>query len=203
MRKPIALLGIVAGMLLGIGLLAGCGQGGDGARTTVAVPATATDAATPGGDTPASAGPPAGDVPAVSSVPAEDYRMHEGSLGGDVFFESPTRNIFCRLGDSTVHAAGCAAKDAPVPPGAEKSCAGNELYPASSLSRGFLLYPDRAEPTCFNQGYLGAPDSKALPYNRSVSANGYTCTSRVEGVTCLTAAGAHGFFLSAQSARSW
>ncbi|TWS21163.1 hypothetical protein FK529_00655 [Tsukamurella asaccharolytica] len=148
------------------------------------------------------AGPADGDPPSTT-VAAEDYRLREGGLGGDVYFVSPTGNIHCRLGDWTVAAAGCQAKGAPVPPGGEKECAGNEIYPASSLSRGYLLYPDRARPICFNQGYLGAPNAKKLPYNSSVAANGYTCTSRVEGVTCLTAAGAHGFFMSTQALRSW
>lgn len=198
-------------VVAGIGCLAGCDRVSDGAGSTVAGPAsgepgTATsrpvDPSRSAGATTSPSGEPAvGDPP--TTVAADDYRLREGSLGGDVYFRSPTGNIHCRLGDWTVATAGCQAKEAPVPPGGEKECAGNEIYPASSLSRGYLLYPDRVRPICFNQGYLGAPNAKTLPYNSSVAVNGYTCTSRVEGVTCLTAAGAHGFFMSLQTMRSW
>ncbi|MBS4104313.1 hypothetical protein [Tsukamurella paurometabola] len=207
MGKIAATLGIIAGL----GLLAGCGSGTDGAGSTVTVTASAADSATPGTVIPGTApretadpstGPAAG-APPVSSVPADDYRIGGEGAVGDVYFRSPTGNIHCRLGDWAVSTAGCQAKDAPVPPGGEQECDGNEIYPASSLSRGYLLRPDRAVPMCFNQGYLGAEKAKALPYNTSVSANGYTCTSRAEGVTCLTAAGEHGFFLSMRAARSW
>lgn len=128
----------------------------------------------------------------------DDY-CSGGSNGGDVAFVSPSGNIWCRLG-AAQYTAGCQAEKAPIPAGAD--CAGSEMYPRDTLSRGFILGPDSVTPSCFNQGIFTSPEKRVLAYGSSVSANGYTCVSRVEGVTCTTGAG-RGFVLSMQEARAF
>jgi hypothetical protein len=132
--------------------------------------------------------------PEIQAVDPDAFRP--GGYQGDVVFTSPTGNIWCRLGKGDYN-AGCQARHAPVPPGAD--CDGNEYYPADMLSRGFYLFPNSVLPTCFNQGVFTAEHAKALPYGKSISANGYTCVSRVTEMTCLNPA-EHGFQLSMQFA---
>lgn len=128
----------------------------------------------------------------------EAYRSG-GSNVGDVAFVSPTGNIWCRLGAER-YTAGCQAKYAPIPAGAD--CTGTDMYPLSTLSRGFFLQGDKVTPSCFNQGIFTSSERNVLAYGYSISDNGYTCYSRTTGITCKTPAG-NGFVLSMQEARAF
>ncbi|GAB06872.1 hypothetical protein GII30_22815 [Gordonia amarae] len=130
---------------------------------------------------------------------ADPARYRADSTGGDVAFVSPTLNIWCRLGQAR-YTAGCQAKYAPIPAGAD--CKGTADYPLSTLSKGFFLEGDKVTPSCFNQGIFTSSERHVLPYGYSISAHGYTCYSRSTGVTCKTPSG-RGFVLSMQEARTF
>ncbi|WP_298446198.1 hypothetical protein [Gordonia sp. (in: high G+C Gram-positive bacteria)] len=203
-------------MLLATGLLAaalitGCGSDDDRAHdgtSTVTVTSVAPgsgafgttgtpESGTPPADVSPHPGPPAGS--GLINANPDDYRSG-GSLDGDVAFVSPTGNVWCRLGKEQ-YTAGCQAKTAPIPAGAD--CRGSAEYPASMLSRGFVLSGETVTPSCFNQGVFTSPERKPLPYGYTITDNGYTCTSRESGVTCTTPSGEHGFVLSMQEARAF
>ncbi|MET9199068.1 hypothetical protein [Gordonia sp. NPDC003585] len=132
--------------------------------------------------------------------PVDPSQFRSGQRNGeDVYFTSPTGNIWCRFG-SVDYSAGCQAKNAPIPAGAD--CRGNSMYPAHTLSRGFFLRGAAVMPACFNQGVFVGYEARALPYDHSISAHGYLCVSRVTGMTCF-ARSARGFVLSMQEARAF
>ncbi|WP_018178864.1 DUF6636 domain-containing protein [Jongsikchunia kroppenstedtii] len=189
---------LTTAMLIGIGaLLAGCGQD-HASQSDVSVPQSSTPSTIGTGDSTSAGSVP---TPRESQPETADPAHYRDGIGDDVAFVSPTKNIWCRLG-AAKFTAGCQAKDAPVPAGAEKSCAGNEMYPPNSLSRGFWFEGDSVVPSCFNQGIFTSPHPKALPYGYTISANGYTCTSREDGMTCTNGSG-HGFVMSMQQARQF
>jgi len=189
---------IATAALIGAGtLVAGCGQDHTSQSDRSVPQSTAQTATGAGGSTSTAVGAP----PRGSQLTNADPAQYRDGVRADVAFVSPTKNIWCRLG-ATRTTAGCQAKTAPVPAGAEKSCAGNEMYPPSSLSRGFWFDGHSVVPTCFNQGIFTSPHPKALPYGYTISANGYNCTSRETGMTCTNGAG-HGFVMSTQQARQF
>lgn len=175
---------------------------------------TSSDSGSPAGpntDAPGTDTPGTGDdaAPVVSPdapgssddgfTAADPARYRADSAVGDVAFVSPTLNIWCRLGRAQ-YTAGCQAKYAPIPAGAD--CKGTDMYPLSTLSKGFMLEGDKVTPSCFNQGIFTSSERRVLPYGYSISANGYTCYSRSTGVTCTTPSG-RGFVLSMQEARAF
>ncbi|MDF0529916.1 hypothetical protein P0W64_11080 [Tsukamurella sp. 8F] len=202
---------VAAGLAAGGVLVAGCGQQGSAAPgSTVTV--TATQGAQAGGGTAGDGGTPATTEtptagkrvltpPRGAGLTAADPAEYHNGDGGDVAFISPTKNIWCRLGAGK-YEAGCQAMKAPIPEGAGDRCKGNDMYPQSSLSRGFYLRGNTVEPACFNQGVFTSPNPKVLPYQSTIEANGYTCTSRETGITCTTSNG-RGFVLSMQEARAF
>jgi hypothetical protein len=72
---------------------------------------------------------------------------------------------------------------------------GWELSPTGkglvTCSGGILYNPGSQKPTYVN-----------LPYGRTWRQGGFTCLSRITGVTCRNRAG-HGLFISRQSWRAW
>ena len=177
----------------------GSDDGNDGSQPGVSTDAPRTDA--PGtGDDPAPVVTTGAQGSSDNGFTAADpARYRAGSAAGDVAFVSPTLNIWCRLGRAQ-YTAGCQAKYAPIPAGAD--CKGTADYPLSTLSKGFMLEGDKVTPSCFNQGIFTSSERQVLPYGYSISANGYTCYSRSTGVTCKTPSG-RGFVLSMQEARAF
>ncbi|MFT3715076.1 MAG: hypothetical protein QM774_03760 [Gordonia sp. (in: high G+C Gram-positive bacteria)] len=200
MKKSIAAAALLASPIL----IAGCGNSDPAASpSTVTVtesaspaPGAPSDSGSAGSGASTAPGPPKGSQ--LTNANPDDFRSD--GYQGDVAFVSPSGNVWCRLGAGQ-YSAGCQAEKAPIPAGAD--CRGNDMNPVDSLTRGFYLDGEKVTPSCFNQGVFASPERKPLPYGYTITANGYTCTSREDGMTCNTPSGEHGFVLSMQEARSW
>jgi hypothetical protein len=120
--------------------------------------------------------------------------------------ETPTRNISCFYVPIKPTARGillCGIKQAVYLQSAQNACMAR-----SSLDwHGFELgLTRRAELLCaggimYDAGH-DPPVFKVLVYGRSWLYRGFSCVSRVTGLTCTNRAG-HGLFLSRESYRLW
>nr|WP_296775532.1 hypothetical protein [Rhodococcus sp. (in: high G+C Gram-positive bacteria)] len=133
-------------------------------------------------------------TPAATAVDPADFSAD----GYGIAWESPTGKIWCRIAPGE-YGSGCQSYTAPVPDGAD--CV-SPTFTIDQLTKGFYLTPTIVLPTCFNQGVFTTEFPKILPYDMSVTTDGYTCTSRETGMTCTTPTG-HGFEMSMQVARSF
>lgn len=133
-------------------------------------------------------------APAVTAVDPADFSAD----GNGIAWTSPTGKIWCRISPGEF-GSGCQSYTAPVPDGAD--CV-SPTFTIDQLTKGFYLTPTTVLPTCFNQGVFSTEFPSVLPYDMSVTTDGYTCTSRETGMTCMTPTG-HGFEMSMQVARSF
>ena len=115
-------------------------------------------------------------------------------------FRSPSGNIRCLLLAGSPASLLCTIAHASYTKQLQDQC----MARASLDWHGFMLVGSRkGTPTC-SGGILHTqpPHYVNLPYGRSWHRASFTCTSRVTGVTCRSAAG-HGLFLSRASWRAW
>lgn len=195
-------------VLSALAALTACGNQNDAADPTAAAPISTVSpgVASPGVTTttasqPAVAAPPTSteisnapteNAVAITAVDPADFPM-ENRAG--VAWVSPSGNIYCHITEGEF-SSGCQANDAPVPAGA--NCT-NPTFTIDQLTKGFFLAPSKVTPTCFNQGVFGGDPKQILPYDHSISYDGYTCTSREAAMVC-DAGGGHGFVLSKEEA---
>lgn len=156
---------------------------------------TTNDEAAPSLSSATSSQPTTAVPPTVTAVDPADFAMETRD---GVEWVSPSRNIYCHITEGEF-SSGCQAADAPVPDGA--NCT-NPTFTVDQLSKGFFMSPNKATPNCFNQGVFGGDPDQILPYDHSISYNGFTCTSREDAMMC-DAGGGHGFVLSMQEARAY
>lgn len=162
--------------------IAGCGGGGE---TTTVIERTVTEPAQDDADGEAGATTEVGDD--VTGGAGDD-----GALPLNAF-QSPSGNIGCVLSDGLAR-CDIAKRDwtAPRPAGC----------PAQS-DFGQGLEVGRAGPgrvVCAGDTTLGV-DIEVLPYRRVARSYGFTCFSRMAGITCADDATGHGFFISIQRYR--
>lgn len=191
--------GAVAAVVCGVAT--GCGRQQTPAPATVTV--TSAPVATES-DAPGESGAPSPSAPTgleqeqVTTVPAGRFE----TAPGEYYFRTPSGNIFCgiRTAPDTppVMVAGCQARVS-VPPAVGPACtnANNDAHLVSFVD-------GRAEHRCTNQGiFVGVGDPPVLRYGQALAVGGYRCTSRVDGVTCVTDDDSAGFMLSREVNRSW
>lgn len=163
--------------------------------------------ATPAASTTASA--PASTTPAPVAVDPAQFRQ-----GDSYFFHSPSGTFACAIlaGPNRPEShltTGCAGATAPSSPESEQCL----RSPGTHLSIG--LAADGAQYMCMTDGfdlYVGPKEGepptalpwgggRVLPYGSSLSADGFTCTAREDGITCANDGSKHGFTIARQSDR--
>jgi hypothetical protein len=105
-----------------------------------------------------------------------------------VRFASPTRNISCAIAPD---AARCEIAHIMYATPTLEGCAGD-------VGHEIEVTPDGARWVCRTDAPPDPPTSDIadLPWGKSVSADGYTCTSEHDGVTCVYDAAGHSFSLA-------
>ncbi|HEX3259782.1 MAG TPA: DUF6636 domain-containing protein [Pseudonocardia sp.] len=184
--RLVGLLAVVALLLVGgvVGAIALASRSGGGVLTTT----TATPAAPP----PSAAAAPTG-APATGSVdPGTGLTLVDvAPFGADgPRFTTPSRNISCRLTDTSPTGDGEARCDVAqttwsLPP-KPADCAGAWGGGAS------VSGPERARLTCASDT-VADPGLRVLEYRQAVSYGGVVCDSQETGVRCVNRATGHGF----------
>ncbi len=110
------------------------------------------------------------------------------SAGSTVTFALPSRNIGCTISGS---AATCSIADFSYAPPIVAGCTGTTGYEIEVTADGARWLCTTAEPP----GAAG-PDVEILAYGASTAANGFTCQSSTEGVSCRHDDSGHSFSLA-------
>ncbi|MEU5695921.1 DUF6636 domain-containing protein [Actinosynnema sp. NPDC020468] len=137
------------------------------------------------------------------SAAADDLRGPTGATPADYrsdstveqyFFRSPSGRFACGVVAQPL-SAGCRGDTAPTPP-RPSSC-------AADVEWGKGLSVDAAGAVDFLCGggavYSDGGEAKVLPYGAQLSALGFTCVSREDGVRCSHDTTGHGFRIAAES----
>lgn len=172
--------------------LAGCGDRAQDAAPAPAPPAAPT--APPAASVPAATGTPG----TASSAPTAAVTTGPGAVTTEVdaasttFFTSPSGNLACSLAGT---GAVCEIRDHDFPePAQPADCEldhGTMLAVGSQGPADFLCHGD----TAFVDG------ATVVPYGGRISNGAFVCSSSEAGISCSTAQGDHGFFLSRASYR--
>ena len=120
--------------------------------------------------------------------------------------KTPSRNISCFYVPIRPTANGsllCDVRRASYLPTLQRSC----MTRTGLDQHGFTLPWNRRASVVCTGGILydigrDTPTFRVLDYGRTWSSHGFTCSSRVTGLTC-TNRGGHGLFLSRESYRLW
>jgi hypothetical protein len=180
--RLVALLAVVAVLVVGgvVGAITLTSRGGGGVLTTTTAPSP-TAAAAP------TAAPATGSVDPGTGVTLVDV----APFGADgPRFTTPSRNIACRLTDTSPTGDGDARCDVaqttwPLPP-KPTDCAGTWGGGAS------VSGAERAQLTCASDT-VADPGLRVLAYRQAVSYGGVVCDSQETGVRCVNRATGHGF----------
>ncbi|MDV6233022.1 hypothetical protein [Rhodococcus cercidiphylli] len=147
--------------------------------------------------TPVQAIPTAAGTPAVPPAPSRDdvnvdTRNFE-QAGGQYFFQSPSRNVFCGFNSSNAPGTivGCQVRYS-VPGNTGRECLNieNNTYGVKINQDGTV------EQICTNQGiFVGGPERpRVLEYGQVIGVMGTFCRSTEAGITCYD--GDRGFMIS-------
>ncbi|WP_169812225.1 PASTA domain-containing protein [Nocardia xishanensis] len=174
-------------------LLTGCSTGSSDTATaptatTTQVPAAPAAAATPG----------------KSAKPADtaEYRQDDDGFGrAGYFFTSPSGAFSCAIFDASVSAygtpVGAACQGRAATPAGAQGCAKSEGLQAPVPGLG--VGPSGTTFFCNVGSPLFTTTSTVLPYDSSLTANGYTCHSAQSGVSCQENLNGKGFRVSRES----
>ncbi|WP_415972998.1 DUF6636 domain-containing protein [Rhodococcus sp. 077-4] len=165
--------------------------------TTLAPPTTTIATTTPDAvTTTAEAPPPPPPPPPVEPPPIAEPQTTYAAIGGAYYFTSPDGLFQCGIVPlSTRTEAGCQGTTTPVPPRPE-SCMinwGNGIRvtndgPAAFMCSGGVVYTSGGES-------IDPP----LAVGATIAAGGFTCTSAVNGISCVDDATGHGFRIAPDS----
>ena len=128
------------------------------------------------------------DVPGAPGDGASPPAATNGTPTETVVFTLPSRNITCAIGGEGTR---CAIAEYEYAPPAVEGCEG-------STGHEVELTPDGSRWLCTPGDPPGpaAEDIEVLDYGATASANGYTCASSEEGVTCRHEESDHSFSLA-------
>lgn len=110
------------------------------------------------------------------------------SAGSTVEFTLPSRNIACTIAAET---ASCAIADFSYSPPIVAGCTGTTGYEIEVSAAGARWLCTTGEPPG-----AAADDVEVLDYGASTAANGFTCQSSTEGVSCRHDDSGHSFSLA-------
>ncbi len=181
-------------------VLAGCGSesGAEVAATSSAPPAVITTTAAPT-TTVAPAPitttevPPA---PTTEPAPIPTPQTTYAAIGGAYYFSSPDGQFQCGIVPLASRTeAGCQGTTDPVPPRPEDCMIswGNGIRVTNEGEASFMC----AGGAVYTSG--GETIDPPLEIGRSIAADGYTCTSAADGISCVNDATGHGFRIAPDS----
>ncbi|WP_435591388.1 PASTA domain-containing protein [Nocardia sp. bgisy118] len=173
-------------------LLSGCSSGNS---DTATAPTTTTQVP---------AAPAAAATPTTSAKPADtaEYRQDDDGFGrAGYFFTSPSGAFSCAIFDASVSAygvpVGAACQGRAATPAGAQDCAQPEGLQAPVPGLG--VGPSGTNFFCIAGSPLFTTTSTVLPYGSSLTANGYTCHSAQNGVSCSENLNGKGFRVSRES----
>jgi hypothetical protein len=168
--------------LLGVIVLAGCGDDSGGGKTVTETVTTDQTESAPSTDTGAAEA-----RTTTGTTQAPDRQIKRGPH----YFETPSSNVGCFIDPKAVR---CDIRERNWdPPPDEENC---ELDYGQGIA---LSASGEAKFVCAGDTTLGGPAT--LPYGAVSRRGALRCRSGTKGITCSEAAGGHGFFLSRESYR--
>lgn len=172
----------VPGVLLLL-LLTGCSDTQAGPSSIAPSPQT----------TPPSTPPPTSSQPALVTQPPPDADAATYREGNNYYFRTPSKSFVCGILETPLFEpptvrAGCQGPTTPVP--ADQRSCWKKWGPY-----GIGVGETTARYLCLNQGIFYQSE-QVLPYGSSITAYGYTCTSREDGVTCRNDSTRRGFHIA-------
>ncbi|SNS68704.1 DUF6636 domain-containing protein [Rhodococcoides kyotonense] len=194
-NKRLAVAGIFAAGVL----LAGCGSesGADVAATSAPVPTTTASSAAPTTTTEAPVTTTEAPVPTTTEpAPVPTPQTTYAALDGAYYFSSPDGQFQCGIVTLASRTeAGCQGVTDPVPPRPEDCMIswGNGIRVTNEGEASFMC----AGGAVYTSG--GEVIDPPLGIGQTIAADGYTCTSAADGISCGNDETGHGFRIAPDS----